>query len=86
LAVQGKSRQNRSKKGRKIGRNRVGDPRCGPAAQRYLLRNRRFENKLHRVTRCNGEAAAERYRRAYAGVVHETRRLVRIKGGKSKAA
>lgn len=47
------------KKGRKIGRNKV---KCA----QYRAARRRFKNKLRRVERCNGRAAAREYVLKYA--------------------
>jgi hypothetical protein len=67
------------KKNHKHGRNRYGDPKCGPAARRYIDLNRRFANKLRRVEKHNGKDAARSYLDTYGGRRHETRSLVRRK-------
>lgn len=72
-------RQNKSKKGRKNGRNRYGDPKCGPANRRYIDQNHRFKNKLRNVEKNNGEIAAKAYQMKYAGLRRETKALVKRK-------
>jgi hypothetical protein len=67
----------KSKKGRKYGRKRAGDSKCGPAKNRYDNEGRRFRNKLRRVIRCNGAAAADAYRQKYGSKVHAGKKLKR---------
>lgn len=80
MAVEGKSRRNKSKKNRKLGRNRFGDPKCGPAAARYVQGNHRFYNKLRRVAKYNGNEASLIYSANYKA--HETKSLAKVKGKK----
>lgn len=70
----------KEKKASKVGRNRYGDTKCGPAPKRYVDQNRRFKNKLRKVEKNNGEAAAKAYQATYAGVRRETKSLVKRKG------
>ena len=72
------------KKNRKNGRNRFGEDRCGPANRRYVQSNRRFYNKLRRVERCNGEAAARVYQARWITAQHTTKSLVKVKGQPKK--
>jgi len=70
------------KKNRKKGRNRITEARCGPAARRYITEHHRFKNKLRRVQRYNGEAAARAYQAAHINDEHVRKSLVKVKGTK----
>ena len=75
-------KRKQGKKNRKFGRNRFGDVRCGPANRRYVDQHHRFNNKLRRVQRYNGEAAARAYQAAYITKEHVTKSLVKVKKSK----
>ncbi len=63
------------KKNRKWNRNRYGNFRCGPACTKYIDRNVRFENKLRRVLKYNGVAAADAYDVRYRSQLRESGRV-----------
>jgi hypothetical protein len=73
-------KRKQGKKNRKFGRNRYGDPKCGPANRRYVDQNHRFRNKLANVQRCNGEDAARSYQAKHAGQKYEGKSLAKVKG------
>jgi len=75
-------KRKQGKKNRKKGRNRITEARCGPACRRYIAEHRRFKNKLRRVQRYNGEAAARAYQAAWITKEHVTKSLVKVKGSK----
>lgn len=56
-----------AQQGKSGGAKKIGRAKRKPSSNSYKLSNRRFKNKLKRVTKSSGEKAAEEYARNYRG-------------------